>query len=355
MKCLQFSLLILLIGFATAFAQTVPSGMTYQGRLTDASGAPVPDGTGYEIEVRLWNSSTGGSLLWGTRYTGVPLKNGAFNLILGSGGTPIAGAMSTDLKAAFNNANVHLGLTTTMNATGASITSPNEVLPRQQIFSSPYAFRAEMTAAVQTDGVLSSAIKDGEVKTTDMADAAITASKFAAGAVNSQAIGNAAVLPSHLAPGITADKLDIEYAKFVDEKPTGTNGGAVVFGWQKRILNTTVQSQGTSITRNGDVVTLQPGTYWIQAYVPQYHGHQIAFLKDSADNILIRGRFGYGDYQNDGVSEIRGIVTVSGQAKDVQLWAYNINAGGSGQTLGRAANVPGMPEQYSELIIFRIK
>ncbi len=141
-------------------AQTVPSGMTYQGRLTDASNAPVPDGTGYEIEVRLWSAPTGGTLLWGTRYTGVPLKSGAFNLILGSGGTPIPGATHADLKLAFNTPTVHLGLTTTKTATGAAIPSPTEILPRQQIFTTPYAFRAE---AVVPNGVDSLAIKDQSV------------------------------------------------------------------------------------------------------------------------------------------------------------------------------------------------
>lgn len=109
--------------------------MTYLDRLTDSSNAPVPDGTGYEIEVRLWSAPAGGSLLWGTRYTGVPLKSGAFNLILGSGGTPIPGATHTDLKLAFNTPTAHLCLTTTKNATGATIPSSTEILPRKQTFS----------------------------------------------------------------------------------------------------------------------------------------------------------------------------------------------------------------------------
>jgi microcystin-dependent protein len=133
--------------------------MTYQGRLTDASNAPVPDGTGYEIEVRLWSASTGGTLLWGTRYTGVPLKSGAFNLILGSGGTPIPGATHTDLKLAFNNAKVYLGIKMTKNAGGIAVSS-SELIPRQEIFSTPYAFRADVVSA---NGVDSAAIKNQAV------------------------------------------------------------------------------------------------------------------------------------------------------------------------------------------------
>jgi microcystin-dependent protein len=138
------TLLLSALLVTTSFAQTtVPANMTYQGRLTDSNNASVPDGNGYEIEVRLWSAPTSGTLLWGSRYTGVPLKSGAFNLILGSGGTPITGATTTDLKAAFSNATVYLSLTATKSASGAAISSPTEILPRQQIFSTPFAFRTD--------------------------------------------------------------------------------------------------------------------------------------------------------------------------------------------------------------------
>lgn len=132
------------LSIVTTQAQTsVPNNMTYQGRLTDANGVALPDGNGYEVEIRLWNSATAGTLLWGTRYSGVPLKNGAFNLILGSGGTAISGAVTTDLKTAFNTVPVHFGITVTKNPAGEAIAGPAEILPRQQVFSSPFAFRAD--------------------------------------------------------------------------------------------------------------------------------------------------------------------------------------------------------------------
>lgn len=247
----------------SVLAQMVPVGMTYQGRLSDASGAPVPDGIGYEIEIRLWNSSTGGTLLWGARYTGVPLKIGAFNLILGSGGTPISGAATTDLKTAFSSANVHLGLTATKNASGASIPSPAEILPRQQIFSTPYAFRAETAAAVQTDGVLSSAIKDGEVMSADIADAAVTTSKLPAAVIDNSKIAQQTITPDRFAPVI---------AVFSQQQANGTNPQQAIRGWQKRELNTTDALVGTGITLNdtSDQISLVAGVYEVHAEVPYY-------------------------------------------------------------------------------------
>lgn len=80
MKFILWFLFSLVVGFTPVIAQTDPTGITYQGRLTDASNAPVPHGAGYAIEVRLWSARTGVTLLWGTRYTGVPLQKRSLQL-----------------------------------------------------------------------------------------------------------------------------------------------------------------------------------------------------------------------------------------------------------------------------------
>lgn len=124
---------------------TVPSGMTYQGRLTDANSNPLPDGNGYEVEVRLWTTSTGGTTpIWAARYSGIPLKSGAFSLILGSAGGAAIGGAIIDLKTVFSTSpSTYLGLTITKNGGGVAISNPSEILPRQQLLSSPYAFQSE--------------------------------------------------------------------------------------------------------------------------------------------------------------------------------------------------------------------
>lgn len=255
--------ILLLLSTGLVGAQTVPTAIAYQGRLTDASTAPVPDGTGYEIEVRLWSAPTGGTLLWGSRYTGVPLKSGAFNLILGSGGTPIPGATTTDLKAAFNAPTIHLGLTTTKSATGASLLSPSEILPRQQIFSTPYAFRAETAANIQTDGVLSSTIKDGEVKNADIATDAVNGAKIAG-----QSISNTHIVPGSIMP----DRLSPTVSVFSQQQANGTSPQTAKRGWQKRELNTAEVSIGSGIVLDDatDQISLAAGVYEIHAEVPYY-------------------------------------------------------------------------------------
>jgi hypothetical protein len=310
--------------------QAVPSGMTYQGRLTDASSAPVPDGSSYEIEVRLWSANTGGTLLWGSRYTGVPLKSGAFNLILGSGGTPIAGATTTDLKAVFSTATVYLGLTTTKSASGAAISSPTEILPRQQIFSTPYAYQAEQSAAVQPDGVLSSAIKDGEVKTADLADAAITTQKIAASSINSSHIQDGSIKGSDIADeAIKGINLSHEFAIFVDEQAPGISGGSSIAGWQTRTLNTTSASSGISITRVDNLITLQAGTYYIHALAPSYGAghHQAVFRRVSDDVTVIKGESATSQSTSaNSISDIEGYYTVKNEAETFDVYHYTQTA-----------------------------
>ncbi len=73
-----------------------PTGVTipYPGRLslasprdasqTDAAGQPVPDGT-YDFTFTLYDTETGGALLWSEAQAGVPVQAGAFNVLLGAG------------------------------------------------------------------------------------------------------------------------------------------------------------------------------------------------------------------------------------------------------------------------------
>lgn len=150
-----------------AIAQGVPALTNYQGRLTDANGNAAPDGSGYEIELRLWPAATGGTTpIWATRFGGVVVKNGALSLILGGGGTAIDGAQTTDLKAAFASPSVFLAMTVTKGAAGAPIANPSEILPRQQWMTAPYAFRAE---SVSSDSVDSTSVKDGSITKADLA------------------------------------------------------------------------------------------------------------------------------------------------------------------------------------------
>ncbi len=68
-----------------AAAQPVISGdfLTYQGRLTDASNVPVPDGS-YSVTFKIFSAPTGGLPLWSDVFSSVQTANGMFSVVLGS-------------------------------------------------------------------------------------------------------------------------------------------------------------------------------------------------------------------------------------------------------------------------------
>ena len=80
----KISLLITLIITFTAvitFADT-PKLINYQGKLTDAGGAPITGS--HTLYFMVFNSATGGSSLWGPQeFQNVAFTDGHFNVILG--------------------------------------------------------------------------------------------------------------------------------------------------------------------------------------------------------------------------------------------------------------------------------
>ena len=326
----HISLLIVFCAFAISVrAQTtVPSGMTYQGRLTDSNGTPSPDGTGYEIEVRLWTTATGGTTpIWAARYAGIPLKNGGFSLILGApGGIAIGGAIA-DLKTVFTTTQTtYLGLTVTKGASGAAIPGAAEILPRQQLFSTPYAFRSEVAASVDPNAIVSASIKNGEVTTADIADGIITNAKLAQNSVNlSNVLANSLNSSAIASKSIDPDRLARDFAILIDERPQGTAPDtSLSSAWKQRTLNTVSASSGTSITLSGNAFTLKPGKYRVTGQSPVYEGqhHTAAIRKSGSTQIIIKGTSEH-SYNNVTSSMIDGLITVTGSDQQFELWHYN--------------------------------
>src|SRR5262245_34649496 len=70
------------------FAQSVPSTMNYQGRLTDNSPTPTPINATLPMRFGIWDSAVAGNELWAETWNApnpqVTVNNGLFDLILGS-------------------------------------------------------------------------------------------------------------------------------------------------------------------------------------------------------------------------------------------------------------------------------
>jgi hypothetical protein len=106
---------------------TIPQMLSYQGKLTDTLGVPVPDGN-YPMTFLLYTVPSGGSSFWSENQS-VTVKEGLFSVLLGSvtsiGSLPDAGA-------------VYLAMT---------VSGGPELTPRVRIASSAFAYLSGRAAS----------------------------------------------------------------------------------------------------------------------------------------------------------------------------------------------------------------
>jgi len=122
-----FFLCLLLICLANA---QVPNKISYQGLLTTSSGTPVQDGS-YDIKFEIFNLPSSGTLRHSETQTGVSVQRGTFSVILGT---------IVTLTLAFNES-LYVEVTAVNGPTGPSY--PLTFLPRSELTTAPYAFRAD--------------------------------------------------------------------------------------------------------------------------------------------------------------------------------------------------------------------
>jgi hypothetical protein len=138
---------ILFILFNTFFAakvfsqDVVPKLINYQGKLTDAAGAPLGGAEGgvFTLRFEIFPVATGGNATWAETRT-ANVVGGVFNVVLGgNGSTNTVG----DLGAAFTGKDRFLQTTV---VSGPGVASPQTLLPRQQLASVPFAFETNTAA-----------------------------------------------------------------------------------------------------------------------------------------------------------------------------------------------------------------
>ncbi len=111
----------------TLAASSPPRILSFQGRLSDTSDAPITASTNLRFAIYSDSTATGGALLWQEVNGVTPDKNGVFSILLGKGTT-----IPQSLFA--NNQNLFLGIAVNQTA---------ELTPRQQLATVAYATNAE--------------------------------------------------------------------------------------------------------------------------------------------------------------------------------------------------------------------
>ena len=143
---LTITTLILTCFISHAQANSVPPLINYQGMLTDANGTGLAGVK--KLEFNLYDSATSGNKVWGPQiFSNVPLMNGMFNVILGT--TDTEGRSVAD---AFGSGERYLGI---------RVGDGQEISPRQQILSAPFAIHAAKSEhAAQADRASQADIAD---------------------------------------------------------------------------------------------------------------------------------------------------------------------------------------------------
>jgi hypothetical protein len=148
-----------------------------------------------------------------------------------------------------------------------------------------------------------------------------------------------------------------DYAIYEERYASGIQNGSVV-GWNQRNLNFTRDSSGTNISRNGSIITLQPGKYLITAYASAFfaNSHKLV-LKDVSGNTnqMIIGSSAYNQPSSSVStnSELTGYITIN-SLSSFKLDHYIIQASAV-QGLGITTSIPNIPEIYSSIHIQKIQ
>ncbi|MBN1426010.1 hypothetical protein JXA88_15785, partial [Candidatus Fermentibacteria bacterium] len=80
-------IVVVLVVLASVAQSEIPTVMSYQGKVTDASGNPIADDT-YTMRFRIYDVLSAGTQLWDSGDCSVAVAGGVFSVLLGESPQP---------------------------------------------------------------------------------------------------------------------------------------------------------------------------------------------------------------------------------------------------------------------------
>ena len=297
------TILLLAMGalFATAQTSTVPTFLSYQGRVTDSAGVLIGNAAPVNriIQFRLYTAASGGLAIWGESQVAT-ISAGEFSVLIGNGAgiaglngpyPPAATPYKTlaDIINSTTSSALYVGITVD---DGNASTTDVEITPRQQLVAGAFALRAKVAESVATSAITSSMIGVSEVSAAAIQTSAVTNLKIADAAVTSAKIADSNIMASHLASGaVTAAKIDTSTVGLWSV--SGTNiyraSGSVAIGTLGASFPLTFAASV------GDKIALYGGTAGFGHFG---FGVQSGLLQIHSDAITSDVAFGYGTSSN---------------------------------------------------------
>ena len=177
--------------------------LPFQGRLTDASGAPIADGAKV-VEFKMYDAPTGGNVKWVGEVHKLSVNGGLVNTMLGSK----ASLGSVDFSAP-----IFLQITVDANGDGQISADDPPLLPRQSVIGAVYAAVAgeiQYNIGGALASVKGSEVFDasGKIKASSIAaNNAIMSDQIAANAVDSSEIKDGSIASEDLSVALSRDSV----------------------------------------------------------------------------------------------------------------------------------------------------
>lgn len=195
---------ILLATLAPLHAQT-PNLMSYQGRITNASGELIGKSSAVNrnVQFRLYKVPVGGQALYAENQL-VTISGGEFSVLIGNGSgvanSPGPSAPASIVKKLSDVINgggyeeLYLGITVD---DGAATTTDVEVSPRQQMVSGAFSLRSKVSESVLPGSIEKSMLSESLIKEVGVVDS----SRIVDASIASIDINNGAVTAAKLDTG----------------------------------------------------------------------------------------------------------------------------------------------------------
>ena len=294
-------------------ATTVPTLMSYQGRVTDSAGVAIGSTAAVNraVTFRLYSVSSGGTASYNETQT-VTISGGEFSVLIGNGtgltGLPGPSSPASPVKsldAIINTATtsaLYLGITVD---DGNSSTVDAEISPRQQLVTGPYSMRSIMAESVANGAVTSAMLGDSSVNTNQLAanaitsakitDASIAAADIASSAITSTKIdtttigiwtpsGNNIYRNSNVGIGVTSPAAVLELAARTGTTTPATNG--------LRVFNST-NSTGNNAVLAAAVAGSSAGSPFVSLDISGINGWSIGTDNADSDKLVFKNSWDF--------------------------------------------------------------
>jgi hypothetical protein len=154
-------------------------------------------------------------------------------------------------------------------------------------------------------------------------------------------------------PLTIASSVAIEESHFLESQASGNSGGDGAAAWTTRVLNTTIRNDIVGCNLAANQITLDSGTYQVDARVPCYGaaGYKSRLRNVTDGTTILSGTTSWANVATEHSSRLAGSFTLSGtKTLAVQMIATGVVSSGWGANAG----ITGETNIYTNILLRKI-